>query len=67
MSRFLGIDVGTSGTKAIVLDDAGKVLGTGSGRHEPDAPRPGWSEQDPEAWWPSSLAAIRDACRDAGI
>ena len=48
MSHFLGIDVGTSGTKAIVLDDAGSVLGTGSGLHEPDAPKPGWSEQDPE-------------------
>ena len=67
MSHFLGIDVGTSGTKAIVLDGTGAVLGTGSGGHEPDAPQPGWSEQDPEAWWPSSVSAIGAACRNAGV
>ena len=67
MSHFIGIDVGTSGTKALVVDDEGKVVGTGTGHHDPDVPRGGWSEQDAEDWWPSTKAAIELACRDAGI
>ena len=43
MGVFLGIDVGTSGTKALLVSDEGVVLGTGTGRHGPDVPRGGWS------------------------
>ena len=67
MSHFLGIDVGTSGTKALVVDDEGVVVGSGTGHHEPEVPRGGWSQQDAEDWWPSTTAAIASACRDAGI
>ena len=47
MAYYLGIDVGTSGTKTLVMDPRGRVLATGSGEHGISAPRPGWSEQDP--------------------
>ena len=50
MTHFLGIDVGTSGTKALVVDDEGEVVGVGNGHHDPKVPRGGWSEQDPEDW-----------------
>lgn len=67
MSHVIGIDVGTSGTKALVVDDEGTVVGSGTGHHEPSVPRGGWSEQDAEDWWPSTKVAIEAACREAGI
>ena len=67
MSHFLGIDVGTSGTKALVVGNDGEVVGSGTGHHEPVSPRGGWSEQDAHDWWPSTRKAIESACRDAGI
>ena len=65
-SHFLGIDVGTSGTKAIVVSDDGTVLGTGTGAHEPRVPHGGWSEQPVEDWWRSVVVAIEGACAAAG-
>lgn len=65
MAKILGIDVGTSGTKAIVVDDSGDVLGVGHGTHAPHIPQSGWSEQPPDDWWTGSIAAIREACANA--
>ena len=56
---FLGLDVGTSGTKALLLSGSGKVLATAESPHELLTPKPGWSEQDPEEWWTAALAATR--------
>jgi xylulokinase len=58
-SAFLGIDVGTSGVKAILIDEWGKVLGDATApAKEPVRPKPGWSEQDPADWWSATLAAV---------
>ena len=57
--NFLGLDVGTSGTKALLLSAAGKVLATAESPHELLTPKPGWSEQDPEEWWSAAIAATR--------
>lgn len=67
MAYYLGIDVGTSGTKALVMDARGKVLATATGEHPISSPRPLWSEQDPRDWWKSSVVAVRAAVRKAGI
>ena len=56
---FLGIDIGTSGVKAVVLDDAGVVAGQGTAALTVSRPHPLWSEQDPEAWWHATTAAVR--------
>jgi xylulokinase len=58
---LLGIDVGTSSTKALLLDDGGRVAGEGSAPHTVRAPRRGWAESDPEDWWASTTAAVRAA------
>jgi len=56
---FLGIDIGTSGVKAVVLDESGAVLGQGVAALTVSRPQPLWSEQDPQAWWQATDAAVR--------
>ncbi len=57
---FLGMDVGTGGTRAVVVDGAGKLVAGASSEHAPfRAEHPGWAEQDPEDWWRAAQEAIR--------
>ena len=57
---FLGIDVGTGGTRAILIDRSGKVLASHSADHAPiHSAHIGWAEQDPEDWWRAAQLAIR--------
>ncbi len=59
---FLGMDVGTGGTRAVIVDAAGKLMGAASSPHAPfRAEHPGWAEQDPEDWWRAAKEAIRGA------
>jgi len=56
---YLGIDIGTSGVKAILIERAGKALGDETAKSvEPVRPHPGWSEQNPADWW----GAVLEAC-----
>lgn len=56
---FLGIDIGTSGVKALLISDSGKPVGEASAPAvEPVRPHPGWSEQNPNDWWTATLAAV---------
>jgi len=55
---YLGIDIGTSGVKAILMDEKGKLLGEASASLEVSRPKPGWSEQKAEDWWTALLAAV---------
>lgn len=51
MSRFAGIDIGSSGIKIALVDEGGACLAAASRRSRVDIPRPGWSQQRPEQWW----------------
>jgi xylulokinase len=66
MSAYLGIDLGTSGTKALLCQEDGTVLATATAEHPIAHPRPGWSEQQPEDWWTSAVAATRAVLAKAG-
>jgi xylulokinase len=60
-SKLLGIDVGTGGTRAVLIDGAGKVLAARTSEHHPFAsPQTGWAEQDPHDWWRATCEAIRE-------
>ena len=63
---FLGIDLGTSAVKALVVDQDGTVRGTGSAEYPILRPRPGWAEQDPDAWWQATIDAVQQAVGWAG-
>ncbi len=56
---FLGVDVGTSGVKAILVNREGDVTASATAPLTLSTPHPGWAEQDPEAWWEASVTAIR--------
>ncbi|MCH8805100.1 MAG: xylulokinase [Planctomycetes bacterium] len=62
---FLGIDIGTSGSKALLMDEAGGVLASASAAHPSYFPKPGWSEQRPDDWWGSLRKATRAVLRRA--
>jgi xylulokinase len=55
----LGIDLGTSSAKAILLDPTGAELSVASAPVQLSRPRPGWVESDPEDWWLSAKIAVR--------
>jgi len=57
---FLGLDIGTSSVKSILISIDGSPAAVASVPLSLDTPEPGWAEQDPEAWWAASRAAIRD-------
>jgi xylulokinase len=58
VSITLGIDVGTSATKTLAIDERGTILGSASAEYPCDHPRPGWSEQDPDHWWEAAQNTI---------
>src|SRR5437660_9040547 len=59
--RFLGIDTGTGGTRALLIDAEGRVTTSATVEHLPFAsPETGWAEQDPRDWWRAATLAIRN-------
>ncbi|MCD6415845.1 MAG: xylulokinase [Planctomycetes bacterium] len=67
MGYLLGIDVGTSGARALVCDEDGRVLATATSEYPCYSPRPLWSEQDPADWWDGACKAIRAALAEAAV
>ena len=66
--RVLGIDVGTGGTRAVIVDECGHVLASGTEEHANFAsPQPGWAEQDPRDWWRAAGIAVRKALQSSSL
>jgi xylulokinase len=59
MAVFLGIDVGTSGTKTIAMREDGDILASATSEYPLSSPKPGWSEQEPEDWWQATLDSVK--------
>lgn len=64
---LLGIDVGTSATKVVIIDEHGRTLATASAAYEVDRPRDGWTQQPPERWWAAVVDGVRRAIAAGGI
>lgn len=66
---FLGIDIGTSGVKAIIVDEVGVLLAQAGAALTVQRPHDLWSEQDPDDWWEATQAAVRalDPVLRAGV
>jgi len=61
---LVGLDVGTTGVKAVAISPRGEVLGSAERGYALSTPQPGWAEQDPEDWWRASQAALADLGTD---
>jgi xylulokinase len=66
MPLLIGIDVGTSGTKTLLIDETGRVMGRSVAEYSLYSPRPLWSEQDPGDWWKATCCTIRQVLQDSG-
>jgi xylulokinase len=67
MPYLLGLDIGTSGAKALLCDANGTVLATATAEYPLSTPRPLWSEQDPADWWGGARQAITAVIKKAGV
>jgi len=63
---LLGIDLGTSAVKVLVVSVEGRVAGSASAEYPILQPQPRHAEQEPEAWWRASVAAVRSALAALG-
>ncbi len=65
---WLGLDVGTSGSRALLVDSSGRVRYSFTAPHEEmQMQRPLWAEQDPDDWWRASQIAIKGVLQAAGV
>ena len=64
MAYLIGIDVGTSSTKALLIDESGKVLKSVAPEYEFQTPKPLWAESDPADWWSATIEAIKSLLED---
>lgn len=66
-SLLIGIDIGTTSTKAVVFDPTGTPLAQASQEYPTHYPQPNWAEQDPEDWWRATCAVLRQLLTSPGI
>ncbi len=62
---YIGVDLGTSSVKLILVDEAGSVLNSVTEEYPLSFPRPGWSEQDPGDWYEKSIKGLKELLKDA--
>ena len=67
MSYYLGIDVSTTATKALLIDEGGRVVAVAASAYTVTAPRPLWSEQDPTLWWAATVESTRAVLKASGV
>jgi xylulokinase len=66
-SRLVGLDVGTTGVKAVAISPDGEVLARAEEEYPLSIPQPGWAEQDPEDWWRATERALASADEPPGL
>ena len=67
MGYLLGFDVGTTGTKALLIDETGKIVARATVEYPLSTPRPNWAEQDPSDWWQATIQATGRVLAEADI
>jgi xylulokinase len=66
MATLIGVDVGTSGTRALAVTTEGELVAEATRAHELLTPRPGWTEQDPAQWWEATRSVLAEIAAAAG-
>lgn len=67
MTYYLGIDIGTTGTKTLLIDAAGNVLAEANATYPMDQPKPGWTQQDPEHWWQATVQSVGEVMKKSKL
>ena len=67
MAYFIGIDTSTTATKALLMDEHGRVVGVTSSEYSYETPQPLWSEQDPALWWHATVESVRQVLAKTGV
>ena len=60
MKCFLGIDIGTTGTKALLLAETGGIVAQATSTYPLLTPKANWAEQNPEDWWQAAISSVRE-------
>ena len=66
MNYFMGIDLGTSSTKTLIMDENGKTAGIGNASYGIQIPQISYAEQDPLEWWEAVKSPFKKLCRRPG-
>ncbi len=67
MGYTIGVDIGTTGTKSLLIDPDGNILAEASAAYGISMPKPLWTEQDPEDWWQATCKTIRAVVKQARV
>ena len=67
MKSMIGIDVGTTGVKTILVNEAGELLAASLKEYPLHTPHPKWAEQDPEDWWKATVDSIRAVLAESPV
>ncbi len=67
MAYLLGLDVGTTGTKALLIDESGAIVARAVSEYELATPHPNWAEQEPTDWWQATCETIQSVLAEANI
>jgi len=67
MTYLIGIDIGTTGTKTLLIDEGGRIIESTTVEYPMATPRPQWAEQDPEDWWQATVESIQEVLGRSGI
>lgn len=67
MAHYLGIDIGTSSTKTLLIDEQGNAVAEATADYPVLTPKPGWTEQEPDAWWEATVKTVREVVAKASL
>ncbi len=67
MNCYIGIDIGTSGTKTVLFDAQGNTMTSSTVEYQMAQPKNGWAEQDPLDWWNAVCITTKDVISKSGI
>jgi len=67
MDYLVGIDIGTSGTKGVLMDREGKICARAGREYSIDIPQPGLAEQDPKMWWEATIQATKEVINKSEV
>ena len=67
MKKYIGVDLGTSSIKLLLVSQDGHIEKTASEDYPLSFPQPGWSEQDPELWWSAFKRSLAELLKDTDV